>query len=115
MPDTHTQEEVETVANRVGEGKQQELLGQCHSLVPTAGLGLDAQLLCPCLLHLRAPARAERLPGSFLHCQVVPDKMWQLAGEVWVMGLEAMLESWRLFRELAWESCRLVLPLENKN
>ena len=38
-----------------------------------AGLGLDDHLLHPHLPHLRAAVGTERLPGAFLHGQVVLD------------------------------------------
>lgn len=54
--------------------KRRGRLWHHRTLLPlAAGLGLDDHLLRPHLPHLRAAVGTERLPGAFLHGQVVLD------------------------------------------
>ena len=59
---------------RNGHCKRRGALWHHRALLPlAAGLGLDDHLLLPHLPHLRAAVGTERLPGAFLHGQVVLD------------------------------------------
>ena len=72
-------------------GRGGSALCQPASLPLNAGLGLDDDLLCSHLPHLRAVFGTERRPGPFLHGQVVFDRAGGMAKKSRCLGVTSLV------------------------